>query len=278
MIQIGKTQKLQVTRKTDNGIYLTSMDDNNSKDVLLPKNQVTNDMTTGSNVEVFIYKDSEDRPIATTTIPKIQLGQLAVLKVVQTTPIGAFLDWGLMKDLLLPFKEQKFKVTAGDKVLVSLYVDKSNRLCATMKVYDLLSCDSPYKANDTIEGTVYDFNKSLGAFVAVDNKYQALIPINDFIKPPRIGTTISARITSVRDDGKLNLSLRQAKEIQMDKDATLILNRLKENDGFLPYADNTPADIIKSELSLSKNAFKRAIGKLYKQKIIQISDDGIYLN
>lgn len=276
MIELGVLQQLKVVRRTDNGVYLADPEDESDRGVLLPKNQVTDEIKLNSMVNVFVYKDSEDRPIATTTIPKIQMDELAVLKVVQVNTIGAFLDWGLAKDLLLPFKEQKNKVDVGDKVLVKLYLDKSNRLCATSKIYDLLLCDSTYKTGDNVVGTVYDINTSYGAFVAVDNKYLALIPNNDFITPPRIGTEINARVTSVRPDGKLNLSLRLQKELQMDKDAESILNKLNNNNGFLPYNDKTPSDVIKKELSLSKNAFKRAIGKLYKQKIINIADDGIH--
>ena len=144
--------------------------------VLLPKRQVPEGVEIGDPVEVFLYKDSDDRLIATTHEPKIELGELAVLEVADTGKFGAFLDWGLEKDLFLPFKEQTVKVAKGDQCLVALYIDKSERLCATMKVYDMLKKDSPYQKDDMVEGIIYDTSDNFGLFVAVDNQYSALIP------------------------------------------------------------------------------------------------------
>ncbi|KNY30186.1 S1-like domain-containing RNA-binding protein [Pseudobacteroides cellulosolvens] len=140
-------------------------------DVLLPKNQMPHDAEIGDEIEVFVYKDSEDRMISTTKKPKLTIGEMAVLSVVETTGIGAFLDWGLDKDLFLPFREQVGKVVKGGKYLVALYIDSSDRLCATMNIYNLLRTDSPYKVNDQTRGTIYSISKELGAFVAVDNKH-----------------------------------------------------------------------------------------------------------
>jgi predicted RNA-binding protein (virulence factor B family) len=275
MIELGKLQTLEVIKTTDFGVYLSS----NTKDkVLLPKNQVPNGTKIGDRIEVFIYKDSEDRPIATTTTPALTLDELAVLKVIEVSSIGAFLDWGLVKDLLLPFKEQTERVHVNDHVLVSLYIDKSDRLCATMKVYDRLETSSPYKPGDKVIGIVYELIEEYGAFVAIDNKYSALIPNKELYRALRPGDSIEARVTSVREDGKLNLSLRETVHVQMDSDATIILDALKSNDGFLPYNDKTDPDIIKKEFGLSKSAFKRAIGRLFKEKTITILDDGIRLN
>lgn len=162
----------------------------------MPKDLQVNDLIT-----VFIYKDSEDRPVATSLKPSVTLGEFAYLPVVQTTDIGAFLNWGLLKDLFLPFKEQTYRVKTGGKVLISLYIDKSERLCATMHLYELLRADSEYKENDTVSGTVYELSDNFGAFVAVDNLYSALIPKNELIRNVYIGEQLTARIKAVRPDG-----------------------------------------------------------------------------
>ncbi|BCN29647.1 CvfB family protein [Anaeromicropila herbilytica] len=275
MIELGKIQTLEVIKTTDFGVYLSS----DSKDkVLLPKNQVENGTKIGDKIKVFIYKDSEDRPIATAKMPALTLGELAVLKVIEVSSIGAFLDWGLTKDLLLPFKEQTERVHENDQILVSLYIDKSERLCATMKVYDYLETNSSYHPGDKVIGIVYEVLDEFGAFVAVDNQYSALVPNKELFRTLKPGDSIEARVTSVREDGKLNLSLREKVYVQMGSDASLILDSLKEHNGFLPYNDKTDPEIIKKEFGLSKNAFKRAIGKLFKEKEITILDDGIKLN
>lgn len=277
MIKLGEYQSLEVCKKTDFGIYLCESGSDGSHSILLPNKEVPDDTGPHDMLTVFIYKDSEDREIATTAEVPLTIGSLAVLRVKDITKIGAFLDWGLMKDLLLPFKEQTYSVKEGDEVLVSLYVDKSSRLCATMKVYDYLSTDSNYKKDDIVSGTVYDRIDAFGVFVAVDNKYSALIPNNELFKPIKIGDTISARISDIREDKKLTLSLRDKSYIQMDTDAKMILKHLEEAGGFLPYHDKSDASAIKDKFHISKNSFKRAIGRLYKDKIITLKKDGIRL-
>ena len=270
---LGKKRRLMIVKEVEFGVYLGNKDDK----VLLPKKQVPKDVEIGDPVEVFLYKDSSDRLIATTQEPKITLGELAVLKVADTGRIGAFLDWGLEKDLLLPFKEQTAKVKKGDEVLVALYVDKSGRLCATMKVYEKLRTDSPYKADDIVQGTVYGKNPEYGVFVAVDNKYNGMLQNKEIVRKLRIGETVQARVLSVREDGKLNLSLREKAHLQMDVDSAKIMEKLQENDGALPYHDKSAPEDIRSEFGMSKNEFKRAIGRLYKDKKIKISNTGIKL-
>jgi hypothetical protein len=277
MIELGKYQLLEVIKNSKFGLYLSEQGSNSGDTVLLPAKEVPENITIGDLIKVFIYKDTEDRIVATTKEVPVTLGELAVLKVKEVSNIGAFLDWGLIKDLFLPYKEQTSKVKAGDLVLIALYVDKSNRLCATMKVYDLLSTDSGYKKDDLVTGFVYDKIDSFGVFVAVDNIYSAMIPKNELYSSVNIGDTVNARVISVREDGKLNLSLRDKAYIQIGSDSEMILNRLKTSDGFLPYNDSSDPELIKSEFNISKNAFKRAIGKLYKDGIISINDDGIRL-
>ena len=268
-MKLGEKQVLTVVKVVDFGVYLG----NDEERVLLPKKQVPEGIEAGDPVEVFLYKDSSDRMIATTKEPKITLGQLAVLEVADVGRIGAFLDWGLEKDLLLPFKEQTVKVEKGDRCLVSLYVDKSGRLCATMKVYPLLQTDSPYKKNDMVRGTVYEISREFGVFVAVDNKYSALIPRREVYGRMFIGQQIEARVTDVKADGKLDLSVRGRIPEQMDEDARIIMERISKNGGFLPFTDKAEPERIKAEFGMSKAAFKRAVGRLLKQGRITIDEN-----
>lgn len=274
MIKLGEIQILKVIKTSDFGVYLGEFSNSEEK-VLLPKNQVPKDIKIGEEIKVFIYKDSEDRIIATTTIPQLTLGKTALLRVKEVTSIGAFLDWGLAKDLLLPFKEQTARVHTGEDVLVALYIDKSNRLCATMKVYDYLSCDSPYKKDDRVIGIVYEIIDAFGAFVAVDNLYCGLIPLKELHRPLKPGDSVEARVIHVKEDGKLDLSLREKAYVQMDADAEMIFKKLQEAGGFLPYHDKTDSEVIKDQFNLSKNAFKRGIGRLLKEGRIHITDSGI---
>lgn len=275
MIELGRYQTLETVKKTDFGVYLAEPGSSKTDTVLLPSREIPEGTSTGDNVEVFIYKDSEDRIIATTKKVPVTIGKLAVLPVKEVSTIGAFLDWGLMKDLLLPYKEQTYPVKEGDEVLITLYIDKSSRLCATMKVYDLLQTDSEYKKDDMVEGIVYDEIEAFGVFVAVDNKYCAMIPKNELFSDLKIGQKVNARVINVRPDGKLTISLREKSHIQMDSDTEFILSKLKAAGGSLPYHDSSSPEDIKREFNLSKNAFKRAIGRLYKAGTITITDDGI---
>jgi uncharacterized protein len=275
MIKLGEVQSLEVLKTTDFGIYLCEAGQKDGDRILLPKNQVPAGSKLGDMIEVFVYKDSEDRPIATTTIPALTLGKTALLRVKEVTTIGAFLDWSLAKDLLLPFKEQTSRVHSGEDVLVALYIDKSDRLCATMKVYDYLDSDSSYKKDDRVIGVVYEIIDAFGAFVAVDNHYCALISTKELFRPLKVGDSIEARVIQVKEDGKLDLSVREKSYVQLDSDAELIYNKLKEASGFLPYHDKSDAEVIKDQFNLSKNAFKRAIGRLMKEGRITISETGI---
>jgi len=289
MIQLGKKQTLEVVQLTDFGVYLAGDNDEDKyskrkssadlaiSKILLPKSQLKPDTNIGDSYEVFVYKDSEDRPIATTTIPPLELDGFALLTVKECSSIGAFLDWGLAKDLLLPFKEQTYEVSTGDSVLVKLYIDKSKRLCATMKIYDALKTDSDYKRDDKVHGTVYEIIDAFGAFVAVDNRYSALIPNKELFRTVTPGEQIEARVVLVHEDGKLMLSLREKAYLQLDEDASKIYERLIKENGFLPYHDKSDAEEIKKEFNLSKNAFKRAIGHLMKDGKITILDNGIQL-
>ena len=268
-MRLGEKQVLTVVKIVDFGVYLGSDEER----VLLPKKQVPEGIEVGDPVEVFLYKDSSDRMIATTKEPKITLGELAVLEVADVGRVGAFLDWGLEKDLLLPFKEQTVKVEKGDRCLVSLYVDKSGRLCATMKVYPLLRTDSPYQKNDMVRGTVYGISREFGVFVAVDDRYSALIPRREVYGRMFIGQQVEARVADVKADGKLDLSVRGRIPEQMDADAQQIMERIEKNGGCLPFTDKADPERIKMEFGMSKAAFKRAVGRLLKQRKITIDEN-----
>lgn len=273
---VGTFARLSVARIIKFGAILRS-DDPMQPEVLLPNNQVRPDTKTGDVYDVFLYKDSEDRLIATTSTPYVTQGEVALLTVKDVTKIGAFLDWGLAKDLLLPFKEQTARVRVGDSVLVTLYVDKSDRLCATMKIYDHLSCDSPYEKGDHVSGRVYEILESFGAFVAVDDQFSALIPHNEMTRELSIPELIEARVKEVTPEGKLTLSLQEKVKVQMGTDAALIYERLEQAGGFLPFHDKTSPEIIKREFKMSKAAFKRAIGRLLKEKKIELASNGIQI-
>ena len=277
MIELGKKQTLTVVKTVEFGIYLAENRDADAKNrVLLPAKQVPQGTKEGDRLEVFIYKDSQDRLIATTREPVITVGHTALLKVRQVTKIGAFLDWGLEKDLLLPYHEQTVRVREGQECLVALYVDKSSRLCATMKVYPYLLKKSPYQTGDQVRGRVYQISDNFGVFAAVDDKFSALIPAREAAGKYRPGTVLDLRVSEVKEDGKLNVSDRQKAYIQINEDAENVLQVIEEFAGVLPFDDKASPEVIKREFGLSKNAFKRAVGHLLKEGKMEIRDRRIY--
>lgn len=277
MLEIGKRQLLTIVKKVDFGVYLAKEQEADPEEkVLLPRKEVPENAQPGDEIEVFLYRDSKDRMIATVRQPKLSLGEAAVLRVKENGKIGAFLDWGLEKDLLLPFREQVRKVRPGEECLVALYLDKSKRLCATMKVYHYLRTDSPYEKDQKVTGTLYEISDNFGAFVAVDNCYSALIPKKEPLGNARVGDTVEARVTEVLKDGKLSLSLREKAYIQMNEDAQKLLKLLEEQGGELPVGDKSSPEKIKELTGMSKNEFKRAAGNLYKQRLVQVEEHQLY--
>lgn len=274
MFRLGEKQTLQIVKKVEFGVYLAESADTEEK-VLLPAAQVPADKRIGEDIEVFIYRDSKDRMIATTKDPYLKMGEAARLRVADVNQYGAFLDWGLEKDLFLPFKQQTTRVKPDDTPLVSLYIDKSGRLCATMNVYSCLSTDSPYQKEDRVSGCVYETSPEFGAFVAVDDKYSALIPKKELYGDIKIGDVVTARVTAVREDGKLDLSVREKAYLQMEKDAEKILEIMESLDGTLPLNDKASPEVIKRETGMSKNEFKRAVGRLLKAGKIEIKEKSI---
>jgi len=276
MIKLGEVQELRINKFTEAGAYL-NVDASKEGDILLPRTELPKGLKVGDKIKVMVYNDPKGRRIATTKTPKAQVGELGYLMVVNQTKFGYFLDWGLDKDIFLPFSETIGSVEKGKSYLVGIYLDKSNRICATMKIKDMLRTDSPYKEDDKVKGTIYSINRDIGAFVAVDNKYEGLIPKKELLGVFEVGDIIEARVIKVKEDGKLDLSLRDKSHIQMDKDKEIILEKLKANNGFLPLNDDTPPEVIRKKLNMSKSGFKRAIGRLYKEGIIIIDNKGIKL-
>ncbi len=275
MLLLGEKQELVIVKKVEFGAYLAVSPEKSEERVLLPLKQLPKDCQIGDRLEVFLYRDSSDRLIATVREPKLQLGQVAELTVAQVGKVGAFLDWGLEKDLLLPYKEQRGRVQQGDKVLVALYIDKSDRLCATMNVYEALRTDSPYQVEDVVRGRVYEVSDNFGAFVAVDNLYSGLIPRRELYGDVRLGADVEARVIGVKEDGRLDLSVRKKAYLQMDEDAEKILELLESYEGALPFNDKAAPEVIKHETGMSKNEFKRAVGRLLKQGKVEIGEKTI---
>ena len=274
MIQIGKKQCLNIVSRTDFGVYLGTKEEK----VLLPVKQVPADVEIGDALTVFVYRDSQDRLIATTNTPKIELDRIAKLKVAQTSQIGAFLDWGLEKDLFLPFKEQTYKVKPGDDCRVVLSGDKSSRLCASMRrVYNYLVPADCYEKDSQVSGTVIEINPDYGAYVAIDDKYYGMIPNNELFSKVNIGDRIEGRVVKVRDDGKLMIGLRKKAYLQMDDDSQFVLDEIKKRGGRLPFNDKASPELIRSQFNMSKNEFKRAVGRLFKERKIVINPDSIEL-
>ena len=272
MIELGKRQELWIVKKVDFGVYLSSEKEEDKEKVLLPGKEVPEKAEIGDKVNVFIYRDSKDRMIATVRQTEFSVGETAVLTVKEVGRIGAFLGWALEKDLLLPFKEQTKALKAGEECLVALYVDKSGRLCTTMKVYPYLRTDSPYKQDDRVTGRVYEISDNFGAFVAVDNLYSGLIPKKELYGDVKLGMDVKARVIQVREDGKLTLGIREKAYLQMDADAEKLLSIIDSYEGVLPFGEKASPEVIAHETGMSKNEFKRAVGRLLKEGRIEIKD------
>ena len=274
-MELGKIQTLEIARKKDFGVYLVDVGDYDTKGgVLLPIRQVPKDAQIGDKLEVFLYKDSEDRLIATTKQPKLCVGELAALRVKEVSKIGAFVDIGIDKDILLPFKEMEGSPKPGDEVLMALYVDRSDRLALSMRIYKYLQPSQEHKKDDVVNARVYRL-RDVGVMLAVEDKYFGMIPRIENYESYRIGDVIEARVLRVREDGKLDLSHRKKAYIQLGEDAKMIEDLLDKKQGRLELGDDSSPEKIKEVLGISKNAFKRAIGNLYKSNKIKIYEDHI---
>ncbi len=273
-IQIGMQQSLTVVKKVEFGVYLAPEGSGEDR-VLLPAKQVPEGIRIGDSLEVFVYRDSKDRLICTTSAPALRLGEVAVLRVVQVGKVGAFLDWGLEKDLFLPFREQTRPVREGENFPVALYVDKSGRLCATMKLYHYLRTDSPYRKDDRVSGYLYEISRQFGAFVAVDNRYSALIPSRELLGEWKVGDRVEGRVSAVHEDGKLDLSVREKAYRLIASDAEKVMCAIDGFGGTLPFNDKASPEVIREKMQMSKNEFKKAVGHLLKNGEIRITENGI---
>lgn len=275
MIKLGHNNKLRVGRFVDFGAYLT---DDEGAEILLPARYVSDDLAVGDEIDVFVYKDSEDRPVATTDVPYVEVGQFAFLQVVAVNKVGAFLDWGLPKDLLVPFSEQKARMQQGGIYLVYVYLDnESGRIVASAKVEKYLGNLIPdYKPGQRVEALVWE-HTPLGYKVIVDNLFQGMLYQNELYRPVEIEETVDAYVKMVRPDGKIDLTLGDRAVNRVRELSDEIMERLNNSGGSLPYGDKSSPDDIKAEFKCSKRDFKQAIGRLYKEHRIVIEDDNIAL-
>ncbi len=275
MIKIGQTYELNVIKILDFGAYVDAGD---LGEVLLPIRYTPHDLSTGDSIKVFIYLDSEDRPVATTQIPKASVGEFAYLRVLDITRVGAFLDWGLDKDLLVPFAEQHVPMKEGHSYLVYLYIDKlDGRIAASSKIDKFID---EHKAHDFKPQQVVDLiianSTELGYKAIINHSYWGVLYKNDVFQRLSFGQYKKGFIKNIREDGKIDLSLQGGQETR-DKNADIILSYLKNNSGFAPVHDKSEPQLISELFAMSKGAFKKAIGSLYKQRIISIESDGIRL-
>ncbi len=270
--RILKTSEVGAFVKAPEEILNSTHYKNPSQDgsVLLPFSEQLGRPERGAEVKVYFYEDKGGRLTATMRSPILRDGEVGVLTVADVTKIGAFLDNGVPKQVLLPFKEQTHTPAVGDEVLVWIYSDKSGRQAATMRVYKHLDKNSPYKEDDRVTGFVYEINEDMGIFVAVDDKYYGLVPIRETFQKYAYGDEIEARVAKVREDGKLDLLIRDKLYKTVQEDADVILYELKRNNGFLPYGDRADAAFIEETYAMSKNQFKRALGHLYRNHIVEL--------
>lgn len=275
MISIGRTYTLKAVKKLDFGVYL---DAEELYEVLLPKKYVPRDLKIGDEIEVFLYLDSEDRPVATTLKPNAQLGEFAYLNVVDINDTGAFLDWGLEKDLFVPFAEQHRPMEIGRSYLVYLYLDKlKGRITASSKIDKFLDDEKPHDFTPQQPVKLIIANSTdLGFKAIINHSHWGVLYKDEVFQRLSFGQKIDGFIKRIRADGKIDLSLQGGKETR-DKYERIILTYLNQHGGFAPVHDKTDPKIISELFGMSKKAFKKSIGGLYKQKIINIEKDGINL-
>lgn len=275
MIQLGQYNRLKAVRSTRHGLYLA---DEEGREVLLPRKYVPKDVSEEQVLEVFVFNDSEDRPTATTLVPKILLHQVAYLQVKQVNKFGAFLDWGLEKDLLVPFREQRSEMQKGKSYLVYLYEDEeSQRLVATSKWYRFINNENLIVEQDQEVDLIVANSTDLGVNVIINHQHVGLVYKNEIFRRLRPGDQIKGYVKLIRPDNKIDIRLQREGYAHVEPNAEKILQILQANDGFLGLHDGSSPDDIRAHLEMSKKTFKKAIGALYKKKLIEIKTKGIYL-
>ena len=276
MVEIGKLNRLKVVKEVDFGLYL---DGGSQGEILLPIRYVPKDCNVGDEIEVFIYRDSEDRIIATTEKPYVMVGEFACLKVVSVSHTGAFLDWGLPKDLLVPFSEQIHKMEEGKRYVVGVYLDEaSDRIAASAKLDDCLYRESEDDFELGEEVDLFVSNKTdLGYQVIINNSHFGLLHNHEVVHPLKRGEKIRGFIKNIREDGRIDVTLHMKGHEKIDDGAQVVLKVLKAEGGFVGVTDKSPPALIDAMFGISKGMFKKAIGSLYKRKVITLEDDGIRL-
>jgi predicted RNA-binding protein (virulence factor B family) len=275
MLTLGIYHRLTVVRESEQGFYLTKDEEDA---VLLPNRYIPEGLQIGDEIDVFLYSDSQGRPIATTLTPRLTLHEFAALEVTSVTKYGAFMDWGIAKELLVPFREQNRKLEEGDIVVIYLFYDEvSSRLVGSAKVRKFLSAEQPdVKEGEEVEILVYD-QSDLGYKVIINNLYEGMIYENEMYSTLQIGDRSHAYVRKIRDDNKIDLQLQPLGYAKIASNSEKILQFLKENNGWLPLTDKSSPSEIKQILSMSKKTFKQAVGDLYKKQFIDLKEDGISL-
>lgn len=275
MIKVGKFNTLRIDRHVDFGVYLT--DAEGAEEVLLPNRFLPDQADVGTQLEVFVYLDSDDRRIATTETPLAQVGEFVVLKVVEINSLGAFLDWGLPKDLFLPHSEQTRPFSVGQWLIVYVYLDKSERICASMRLERNMDKDLSGYTSDQPVDLIIAGRTDLGYKAIINGRHMGMLYENEVFQPLRYGQGIRGFIRQVRDDGRIDLLLQRQGHQAGEDIAPMILEQLEDNDGFLPLHSGTSAETIHEMFGVSKKKYKIALGGLYKKRLITIDDDGIRL-
>lgn len=274
-IKLGKWNMLTVVKEVDFGLYL---DGGEAGEILMPARYVPQECEVGDAVEVFVYLDQEERLVATREEAKAEVGDFAFLKVAWTNRFGAFLDWGLMKDLFVPFGEQKMRMIQGNSYIVHVHIDEETyRIVASAKVERYLSSDMPdYETGDEVSVLIWQ-KTDMGFKAIVDNLYSGLIYNDEIFSSIRTGDCLKAFVKQVRPDGKIDIRLQRSGVEAIEDFSTILLNELKASNGFLPFTDHSSAEAISERFQVSKKTFKKAVGKLYKQHLIRLEENGIVL-
>lgn len=278
MIKIGDFNKLEVKRKTDFGYFLDGKTNNSKDDILLHKKLSNkNKIEVGDFLDVFIYIDSEGRKTATLIPPKVKVNEIGYLKVVAHTKIGSFIDIGLQKDILIPFKKKTYELVKGNRYLFYIYLDKTNRLAGTTDIDEFLTTDHDYNIGDVVTGVIYGFQTNNSACVCVDNKFAGVILHNEYYEELKEGDKLELKVIKIYEDGKLGLSPRKERKEELDDVENLILSYLKGNDGYMRFNDKSNPDEISRVFKTSKKNFKRTLGVMMKKGLIYQNENGTYL-
>lgn len=273
MLEVGRLNRLPISRIIDTGAMLAT----DQGDILLPTRYIPAGAATGDVLEVFVYRDSKDRLVATTQTPKAMVGEFALLTVKEVGQFGTFLDWGLDKDLLVPFAEQPVRMRLGEKHLVRVYVDNTGRLAASARLDTILEqTNETLQEGEEVDLIVYAFT-DLGAKVIINNRYSGLLFKNELYGKPQRGERLKGYVKRIRDDRKIDVTLKKGGAQEVASDMDTVLKSLARNDGFLPLNDKSPPEAIAGALRMSKKSFKKAVGGLYKDGVVEITDSGIRL-